>query len=334
MKLNKKMIDRLELSIRKIIDNYEPFVYGTDDVDFKFIKIDPYILWNRFQSNYTINLFYIFNKFLTYPAKNMARQHGLELIKRIKIIFPILEEADYDIHMKTKNDYKKYEDELIPQVRKFLPEQKMTIKEEKYTEEYFQRMENRINKFLSRFKPLKSENFVGYTSIVGKEKYNDGLSVRIISLFEKPFTQDDSDRSNIQIKKMIPILRDGIPQLKDAEIKGGSSSTIESHKQNLEWELKCLGRKLDESTLPFNQTIKNGIKTRVFDENIDDHELKWHRDERDRIVEVVKGSGWKFQMDNELPKMLKEGDRFKIPSETFHRVIKGNGDLVIKIKEL
>lgn len=216
MKLNKKMIDRLESSIRKIIDNYEPFVYGTDDVDLKFIKIDPYILWNRYQSNYTINLFYIFNKFLTYPAKNMARQHGLELIKRIKIIFPILEGADYDIHMKTKNDYKKYEDELIPQVRNFLPE----------------------------------------------------------------------------------------------------------------------SRRLDESVLPFKQTIKNGVKTRVFSENIDDHELKWHRDERPRIVEVVKGSGWKFQMDNELPRILKEGDRFKIPSETFHRVIKGNGDLIIKIKEL
>jgi len=113
MKLNKKMIDRLELSIRKIIDNYEPFVYGTDDVDFKFIKIDPYILWNRFQSNYTINLFYIFNKFLSYPAKNMARQHGLELVKRIKMVFPILKNADYDINMILKNISKEWKIESI-----------------------------------------------------------------------------------------------------------------------------------------------------------------------------------------------------------------------------
>jgi len=334
MKLTKKMIDRLESSVKKIIDGYKPFEYGTDDEDLKFVKIEPYILWNRYQSNYTINLFYIFNKFFSLPAKNMARQHGLELIKGIKMVLPILENVDYDIHIKTKKEYKQYEDELIPQVRKFLPEQNMIIKEEKYTEEYFQKMENRINKFLSKFKPLKSENFVGYTAIVGKEKHHDGLSVRIIALFKKPFTQNDSDISNTQIKKMIPMLKDGIPQLGNAEIKGGSSSTIESHKQNLGWELKWLGRKLDESTLPFKQTTKDRIKTRVFDKNIDNHELQWHRDERDRIVEVVKGSGWKFQMDNKLPITLKEGDRFTIPSEIYHRVIRGSGDLVIKIKEL
>jgi hypothetical protein len=203
-----------------------------------------------------------------------------------------------------------------------------------YTEEYFQRMEKRINKFLSKFKPLKSENFVGYTSIVGKEKYHNGLSVRITALFKKSFTQNDSDITNAQIRKMIPTLKDGIPQLENAEIKGGSSSTVESHKQNLNWELKWLGRKLDESTLPFKQTIKDGIKTRVFDKNIDDQELQWHRDERDRIVEVVKGSGWKFQMDDDLPITLKKGDRFTIPSEIYHRVIRGSGDLIIKIKEL
>jgi len=210
MKLNKKIIDKLESSIRKLIEKYEPFEYGTDDEDLKFVKIEPYILWNRYQSNYTINLFYIFNKFFSFPAKNMARQHGLELIKRIKMVLPILENADYDIHIKTKKEYKQYEDELIPQVRKFLPEQ----------------------------------------------------------------------------------------------------------------------------NLPFKQKIKDGIKTRVFDKNIDDHELQWHRDERDRIVEVVKGSGWKFQMDDELPITLKEGDRISIPSEVYHRVIRGSGDLIIKIKEL
>jgi len=51
-------------------------------------------------------------------------------------------------------------------------------------------------------------------------------------------------------------------------------------------------------------------------------------------VEVVKGSGWKFQMDDELPITLKEGDRISIPSEVYHRVIRGSGDLIIKIKEL
>lgn len=328
------MIDRLESSIRKIIDSYDPFKYGTDDEDLKFIKVNPYILWNRYHSNYTINLFYIFNKSFSQPAKFMARRHGLELIKRIKMVLPILEDTDYDIHIQTKEEYKRYEDELIPKVRKFLPEQKMVIKEEKYTEEYLQRVENRINKFLSRLKLINDENFIGYTAIVGKEKYHDGLTVKITALFKKPFSGEISDKSNITIKKIIPLIRSAIPQLENAEIKGGSSSTIESYKKNLDLEKKWLGRQIEESKLPFEQTTKNGVKTRVFSESIDNHELKWHRDERDRIVEVIKGNGWKFQMDNELPKTLKEGDRFKIPSEVFHRVIKGNGDLVIKIKEL
>ena len=206
--------------------------------------------------------------------------------------------------------------------------------EEKYPEKYFQQMEKRINKFLSKFKPIKDENFIGYKSIVGKEKYHDGPTVKITALFKEPFNGDHSDIANRQVKKIISSIKDSFPQLENAIIRGGSSSTIGGYEQNLNLELQWLGRKLDESTLPFKQTIEDGVKTRVFDKNIDDHELQWHRDERDRIVEVVKGSGWKFQMDDELPKTLKEGDRFTIPSEIYHRVIRGNGDLVIKIKEL
>lgn len=206
--------------------------------------------------------------------------------------------------------------------------------EEKYTEEYFKRMEKRINKFLSKFKPIKDENFIGYRAIVGKEKYHDGLTIKITSLFKEPFKGEHSEIAYREIKKMVPILKSSNSQLENASITGGRSSTIESYEQFLDLELQWLGRKLDESKLPFKQTIEDGVKTRVFDKNIDDHELQWHRDERDRIVEVVKGSGWKFQMDDELPRTLKEGDRFTIPSEVYHRVIKGNGDLVIKIKEL
>lgn len=334
MKLNERLINRLESSIRKIIDNYEPFEYSDDFAE--FVRIDPYILWNKYTHSWTLNLFYIFDEYRTAPANRAAEEHWSGLIKIINTSLPFIMDNNFnhDLHIKTKKEYEKYQNELIPYVRKLLPEQKMRINEERYTEEYFQRVEKRINKFLSKFKPLDNDNFDRYVAIVGKEKYNDGLSVRITALFKKPFTQEDSDTVNYKIKKMIPILKDGIPQLSNAEIRGGSSSTIESHKQNLDWELKWLGRKVDESILPFKQTIKDGIKTRVFDKNIDDHELQWHRDERDRIVEVVKGSGWKFQMDNKLPITLKEGDRFTIPSEIYHRVIRGSGDLVIKIKEL
>jgi hypothetical protein len=84
---------------------------------------------------------------------------------------------------------------------------------------------------------------------------------------------------------------------------------------------------------PYTQNLKNGYIIREFDTNISTDELVWHRDKNNRIVEVISGKGWKFQMDNHLPIELKEGMQLEIPKETFHRIGKGNTKLVIKIKE-
>jgi len=84
---------------------------------------------------------------------------------------------------------------------------------------------------------------------------------------------------------------------------------------------------------PYKQVTENNVIVRTFSEDVESKELVWHRDRKDRVVEVVQSNGWKFQMDNELPKTLKSGDVVEIPKETFHRVIKGEGDLIIKIKE-
>lgn len=84
---------------------------------------------------------------------------------------------------------------------------------------------------------------------------------------------------------------------------------------------------------PYLQHIENNIIERVFDQNTDSDELVWHKDKKDREVKVLQSNGWLFQMDNEIPKELKEGDTIFIPKEIFHRVIKGNGDLKIQIKE-
>lgn len=84
---------------------------------------------------------------------------------------------------------------------------------------------------------------------------------------------------------------------------------------------------------PYLQHIENNIIERVFDKNIDSDELVWHKDKKDREVKVLQSNGWLFQMDNEIPKELKEGDTIFIPKEIFHRVIKGKGDLKIQIKE-
>lgn len=84
---------------------------------------------------------------------------------------------------------------------------------------------------------------------------------------------------------------------------------------------------------PYIQNLKNGYLIREFDGDIQSEELVWHRDKKNRLVEVIEGSGWKFQMDNELPIELKEGMVFEIPKEIYHRIVKGNTKLVIKIKE-
>ena len=77
----------------------------------------------------------------------------------------------------------------------------------------------------------------------------------------------------------------------------------------------------------------NGYKIRTFDKDVPDNELIWHRDQNDRMVEVVNGYVWKFQFDNELPLDLKPGDILYIKKDRIHRVIKGYSDLTLKIKE-
>ena len=39
---------------------------------------------------------------------------------------------------------------------------------------------------------------------------------------------------------------------------------------------------------------------------------------------------WSFQLDNDIPRKLLK-DKLFIPKQTYHRLIKGKGDLVVKI---
>jgi hypothetical protein len=74
---------------------------------------------------------------------------------------------------------------------------------------------------------------------------------------------------------------------------------------------------------------------REFDQNIDPIELMWHRDDESRLVEVIKaGNGWKFQYDNKLPQDLTPNLILNIERHDYHRVIKGNENLLIKIHKI
>ena len=84
---------------------------------------------------------------------------------------------------------------------------------------------------------------------------------------------------------------------------------------------------------PYEEIQQGEFTIRTFKKDVQDDELVWHRDKEDRIVRVIKGSGWQFQRDNHLPVLLKEGDTIKIKKEEWHRIIKGKTDLIVEIKK-
>ena len=86
-------------------------------------------------------------------------------------------------------------------------------------------------------------------------------------------------------------------------------------------------------TLPFQETkLGDNEFIREFDQETDSGEFMWHRDYEDRIIESISETDWSIQIDNELPKKI-EGEIF-IPKGVFHRLIKGTGDLEIKLQKL
>lgn len=82
--------------------------------------------------------------------------------------------------------------------------------------------------------------------------------------------------------------------------------------------------------LPYSEKhISENIVERVFSDELDEDDLKWHYDEEDRLVESINPTDWLIQMDNELPQKF-EG-QFLIPKGVYHRIIKGTQDCVVKI---
>ena len=73
---------------------------------------------------------------------------------------------------------------------------------------------------------------------------------------------------------------------------------------------------------------------RVFPADTKDHLLKWHQDPEDRLVTPILSNGWKFQYDNELPITMTNNIPIQIPKGKFHRIIKGNGELILEIRKI
>jgi len=86
---------------------------------------------------------------------------------------------------------------------------------------------------------------------------------------------------------------------------------------------------------PYQQLqINDSSFRRIFESTTHSDELVWHRDRKSRLVKIIESQGWKFQHDNGIPITLSPGDVIEIPAEQYHRIIKGNGNLIVEITEL
>ena len=82
---------------------------------------------------------------------------------------------------------------------------------------------------------------------------------------------------------------------------------------------------------PYNEQLNGDFIIREFNQSLIQGDLIWHRDKEDRLVSPMNKTDWMIQIDNELPKSIEENTF--IPKEVWHRLIKGNGDLIVKILE-
>jgi len=87
-----------------------------------------------------------------------------------------------------------------------------------------------------------------------------------------------------------------------------------------------------ENSLPFQEQKGSNYILRTFSEDTNESELVWHRDKEDRVVKAEGNTNWMIQLDNKLPKPLTETTY--IPKEMYHRVIKGDGELKVRIHKL
>jgi len=70
---------------------------------------------------------------------------------------------------------------------------------------------------------------------------------------------------------------------------------------------------------------------REFSQDVDETELKWHRDAEDREIISISKTDWKIQLENKLPVEL--NSLVQIKAGMWHRVIKGTGKLKLIIKK-
>jgi hypothetical protein len=88
---------------------------------------------------------------------------------------------------------------------------------------------------------------------------------------------------------------------------------------------------MSQESRPYQELRTFDFIYRKFTQDIDEEELVWHRDRKDREVQIIGETDWLFQLEDEIPQQLK--NTIFIPKDTYHRLIKGTGELNIHIIE-
>ena len=88
---------------------------------------------------------------------------------------------------------------------------------------------------------------------------------------------------------------------------------------------------MSQESRPYQELRTFDTIQRKFKQDIDELELVWHRDRKDRQVTIVGGTDWMFQLEDQIPQQLK--NTIFIPKSTYHRLIKGTGELNVHIIE-
>ena len=74
---------------------------------------------------------------------------------------------------------------------------------------------------------------------------------------------------------------------------------------------------------------KESYKIRTFKDECDSI---WFKEEDTQRVRVFSGHGWRLQIGDTQPILLEQGEKYNIPKNRFHRIIKGEGNLVIRLE--
>jgi len=79
-----------------------------------------------------------------------------------------------------------------------------------------------------------------------------------------------------------------------------------------------------------NDDIRDGF-VQVYSE--EQTELGWFRNSLKSVLKVKSGKKWKLHIMDRPIQEMKVGEYYHIPRNTYYRLIKGQGNLTLKVKE-